>query len=156
MSSGKIVHPHGGHLNPGNGTTLVYHSDRHAAALFAFDEDDERIMHRDGKIWHPHGGSPNPSNGTACVLHSDVHDAAKFYFGNLDGTEISPYPNPNLSGTWEVIKAFIAPKASHTFTKNLQSWKGAETIVDRTSCLESLRGGCQRYFQGQCRIFWLC
>ena len=125
VSSGKIVHPHGGSLTPGNDTRLVYHSDRHAAALFAFDEEDERIMHRDGKIWHPLGGSPNPGNDTRCVLHSDVHDAAKFYFGNLDGTELSPYPNANLSGTWEVVKAFINPLASHTFT---QTYKVGKTL----------------------------
>ena len=123
VSSGKFVHPYGGSLNPGNDTKLVYHSDRHAAALFAFDEEDERIMHRDGKIWHPLGGSPNPGNDTPCVLNSDVHDAAKFYFGKLDGTEISAYPNPNLSGTWKVVKAFIDPKASHTFTQTYKIGK---------------------------------
>ena len=131
VSSGKIVHPRGGKLNPGNGTKLVYHSDRHAAALFAFDEENERIVHRDGKIvWHPQGGSPNPGNGTACVLHSDIHDAAKFYFGKLDGTEISPYPKPNLSGTWKVVKAFIDPKASHTFT---QTYKVGKVLTRSTT-----------------------
>lgn len=123
VSSGKIVHPDGGHLDPGNDTSLVYHSDRHAGALFAFNQEDERIMHRGGKIWHPLGGSPNPGNDTPCVLHSAVHDAAKFYFGNLDGTEISPYPHPNLSGTWKVVKAFINPMASHTFTQTYKVGK---------------------------------
>ena len=48
VKSGKIVHPQGGSLTPGNDTKLVYDSDTHAGALFAFDEQDERI----GKIWH--------------------------------------------------------------------------------------------------------
>ena len=87
-------------------------------------------MHRDGKVWHPEGESPNPSNATACVLHSDIHDAAKFYFGKLDGTEISPYPNPNLSGTWKVVKAFIDPKASHTFT---QTYKVGKVLTRSTT-----------------------
>ena len=76
-----------------------------------------------GKIWHPLGGSPNPGDDTRCVLHSGSHDAAKFYFGNLDGTEISPYANPNLSGTWKVIKAFIDPIATHTFTQKYKVGK---------------------------------
>lgn len=123
VSSGKIVHPLGGSLTPENDTRLVYHSDRHAGALFAFDEEGEHIMHRDGKIWHPFGGSAYPDNNTPCVLHSDVHDAAKFYFGNLDGTEISPYPNPQLSGTWKIVKAFVTPKASHTFEQKYKVGK---------------------------------
>ena len=45
VARGKIVHPKGGSIDPGNDTRLVYHSDRHAGALFAFDEEDERIMH---------------------------------------------------------------------------------------------------------------
>ena len=46
VSSGKIVHPLGGSLSPGDNTSVVYHSARHAGALFAFDEEDEHIMHR--------------------------------------------------------------------------------------------------------------
>lgn len=115
VSSDKIVHPKGGSLTPGNDTELVYHSAHHAACLFAFDEEDEHIRHRDGKIWHPSGGSPSPGNDTACVLHSSANDAAKFYFGNLSGNKISPYATPQLSGTWKVIKAFIDPKTSHTY-----------------------------------------
>ena len=91
VSSGKIIHPQGGSLTPGNNTKLVYHSDHHAGALFRFDEADERIRHRNGKIWHPLGGSPNPGNDTTCVLHCGNHDAAKFYFGDLSGAKISPY-----------------------------------------------------------------
>ena len=54
-TSGKIVHPQGGFLTPGNSMELVYHSDTHADALFTFDEEHERIVHRDGKIWHLEG-----------------------------------------------------------------------------------------------------
>lgn len=123
VASGKIVHPSGGSLDPGNNTNLLLHPDRHAGALFAFDEDDERITHRGGKIWHPRGGSPNPGDGTNCVVHSDVHDAAKFYFGDLDGKEISPYPAPELSGSWKVVKAFINPIAKHTYTQTYKVGK---------------------------------
>lgn len=91
VSSGKIVHPYGGSLTPGDDTPLVYHSDRHFGALFTFNVEDEYIMHKSGKYWHPYGGSPNPGNDTPCVLHHATHDGMKFYFGDLCGTKISPY-----------------------------------------------------------------
>ena len=123
VSSGKIVHPRGGSLDPWNNTGLVYHSDRHAGALFAFDEENERIVHRGGKVWRPWRGSPNPRDNTRCVLHSDADDAGKFYFGKSDGTPISPYPPPKLSGTWKVIKAFINPVATHKFQQKYKVGK---------------------------------
>ena len=123
VATGKIVHPEDGSLHPKNDTKLVYHSDRHAGALFAFDEEDERIIHRSGKIWHPSYGSAKPGNDTPCLLHVDVHDAAKFYLGKLDGTKIHPYPTPKLSGTWKKIIAFVDPKASHTFTQKYKVGK---------------------------------
>ena len=52
-----------------------------------------------------------------------VHNAAKFYFGDLSGAEISPYADPNLSGTWKVVKAFIDPIATHTFTAKFKVGK---------------------------------
>ena len=116
VSSGKIVHPKGGSLDPGNDTRLVYHSDRHSGALFGFDEEGCEIKHIGGKIWHPQGGSPNPGNNTTCVLHSDRHAAARFYFGDINGNPLSPYPSPNLNGDWKVLRAFITPEASHTYT----------------------------------------
>ena len=96
VASGKIVHPSGGSVDPGNDTHLVYHEDRHHNALFEFDEEGCVIKHTGGKIWHPRGGSANPKNDTKCVLHNDWHVAARFYFGDIDGKPMSPYPPPNL------------------------------------------------------------
>ena len=115
VSSGKVVHPSGGSLKPGNNTQLVYHSGRHAGALFAFDDENERIIHRDGKIWHPKGGSPNPGNDTVVVLHEGRHDGARFYFVDTSMNRVSPYPYPNLSGDWKIVNAIIDPLATHTF-----------------------------------------
>lgn len=148
LASGKIVHPYGGSLDPGNNTVLKLHSDRHAGALFGFDEDDERIMHRGGKIWHPMGGSPNPSDGTDCVLHSDVHDAAKFYFGDLDGKEMSPYPAPELSGSWKVVKAFINPLAQHTYTQTYKVGKSMSTSVTEQHAWNVSAGAAFKFFSG--------
>ena len=116
VSSGKIVHPEGGSLDPGNATSLVLHSDRHAGALFGFDEENLVILHKGGKIWHPKGGKPGPGNDTPVVLHSDRHDAAKFFFGSLQGESISPYPSPNLSGDWKLLQAFVTPLADHQYS----------------------------------------
>ena len=116
VSSGKIVHPSGGSLNPGENTKLVLHSDRHHAALFRFNEADNTLIHKGGKTWHPSGGSPNPSDNTSCVLHSTSHDAAMFYFGGIDGVPMSPYTSLNVIGNWTVLKAFITPKVTHTYS----------------------------------------
>ena len=116
VPSKKIVHPKGGSLTPENDTGVLYHSDRHAAALFAFDEENERIIHRDGKIWHPKRGSPNPGDDTRVVLHNDRHDAARFYFVGTSMKRVSPYPTPNMAGDWKIVHAVIDPMATHTYT----------------------------------------
>ena len=43
VSSRKTVHPS---FTTAWGTQLVFHSDRHAGALFAFDEENERILYK--------------------------------------------------------------------------------------------------------------
>lgn len=117
VSSGKVVHPLGGRLDPVENARLVLHRDRHDAALFGFNEADKTIIHKGGhKIWHPIDGLPNPSNNTPCVLHSSENDAAKFYFGDINGDPISPYPDRNLSGDWKLLKAFVDPLATHTYS----------------------------------------
>ena len=103
VSSGKIIHPKGGRVDPGNDTRLVFHEDRHNGALFEFDLNDNEIKHIGEKILHPRGESPNPKNDTICVLHSAHNAAAKFYFGDIDGNPMSPYPSPNLSGNGKVV-----------------------------------------------------
>ena len=105
VSSGKIVHPSGGSVDPGNDTYLVYHEDRHNDAQFEFDEEGCVIKHTGGKIWHPCGGSANPKNDTKCVLHNNWHAAARFYFSDIDRKPMSPTPPPNfrLSGDGNII-----------------------------------------------------
>ena len=116
VPSKKIIHPLGGSLFPENGTDVVYHHGHHAGCLFAFDEENERIIHRSGKIWHPKGGSPCPVDGTRVCLHEGRHDAARFYFVDTSMKRVSPYPSPNLSGDWKIVHAILNPKAKHTYT----------------------------------------
>ena len=133
VSSGRIVHPKGGKCNPQNNTALVFHSDQHAGALFAFDEVNNRIMHKGGRIWHPKGGELSPSNDTICVLHSHTHEAAQFYFGNSNGDPISPYPDrPRLGGDWKILLAFISPKASHSQTYEYHTGRFLSQSVTKT------------------------
>ena len=116
VPSGKYVHPYGGDINPGNDTYLVYHSGKHSACLFGFNETDNRIVHKGSKrIWHPKGGKSNPGNNTACVLHSDEHDAATFIMTDSKGNEISPYPPVTLSGTYQLLQAVVDAKADHIY-----------------------------------------
>jgi hypothetical protein len=131
--SGRVVHPKGGAANPRNDTALVYHTDRHEGALFAFDEAHNRIMHKSGKIWHPKGGKLSPSNDSVCVLHSDIREAAKFYIGNSNGDPISPYPDkPELGGNWKILVAFITPKAASSKLHEYQTGRSLTTSVTST------------------------
>ena len=130
VSSGKVVHPCGGSLNPGENTCLVLHSDRHHAALFQFNEFDKTLIHKGGKAWHPSGGSPNPANNTYCVLHSTRHSAAQFYFGDINGVPMSPYSSVKLTGNWKVLKAFITPKATHKYKVNYKTGRSLTPISE--------------------------
>ena len=117
VSSGKYVHPKGGSIDPGDDTPLVLCSGGHAGTLFGFDEENIGILHKNGKYWHPKGGSPAPTDDTKAVVCSGLHDAAKFYFGDINKNPITPYPEPNLSGDWKLLVAFMTPLADHTHTE---------------------------------------
>lgn len=116
ISSGKILHPFRGQLNPGNDTHIVLHQDRHAGALFAIDQVNEYIVHKGGKYIHPSGGSPNPGNSTRLVLHGDRHDAMEFVCVSFSdpNKEVMPYGQPKVIGSWKVINAILNPVAEHT------------------------------------------
>ena len=85
--------------------------------MFGFDEEIIAILHKSGKFWHPKGGSAAPKNDTTAVVCSGLYDAAKFDFGDINKNPISPYPEPNLSGDWKLLQAFMTPLADHTYTK---------------------------------------
>ncbi|WAR15322.1 LEC-like protein [Mya arenaria] len=81
-SNGKFFHPDGGKSNPGNGTSVVLHSDIHANMHWRFRKETDYwgyIEHvASGKCIHPNGGSLTPGNGTRLVIHSDRHYGALF------------------------------------------------------------------------------
>ena len=105
-------------LNASGNPGLIIQPNRHAGALFGFDEDDMFILHRSGKIWCAEGESPNPtSDESLIVLSSNQNDAAKFFFGDEKGNPISPYPTPDHSGDWNLLRAFITPQADHTYNQ---------------------------------------
>ena len=130
VSSGKIVHPKGGSLNPPNQTHLVLCSGRHAGCLFGFNEADIGILHKCGRYWHPLGGKPNPENDTSVVVCDGLHDGAKFYFGDINKNPISPYPEPNLSGDWKLLQAYMTPLADHTYS---ETYKVGRSATDTTT-----------------------
>jgi hypothetical protein len=152
VSSGKIIQPikefeENNTIKdsdyPKNDTFLVYHSDRHSGALFGFDEENHEIHHHGGRIWHPYKGLPNPEDGTKCVLYGDSHQVSKFYFGDIDGNPMSPYPPPNLSGEWKLVRAFITPEDNGVYTinykvgksqpKSRSVWKGTTDVSNTFS-----------------------
>ena len=117
VSSGKYVHPSGGSAYPGDNTELVFHQGSHYGTLFSFDEATEQIVHIGGKNWHPDGGSVNPGDNTGVVLHQGQHAATRFYLGDAYGNKLSAYPDPNLSGTWELVRAYLTPKVTHIYSE---------------------------------------
>ena len=107
----RVANLAGGSVDPSNNTPLIYHSDRHNGALFGFDEADYKIKHTGGKIWHPSKGSPNPEILfiILCILCSNCHAVARFNFGDINEYPMSPYPSPNLSGDWKLVRDFVTP-----------------------------------------------
>ena len=117
VPSKKIVHSQGSSLDPGDTTRLVLHSDKHAGALFGFDE--ESIVANHAQIWKDvasKGGSPNPGDDTVVELHSHEYDVSKFYFGDQNGHKMHPYPTPNVSGGWELLRGIVTPLADHKYS----------------------------------------
>ena len=84
-SSGKFIHPYGGHNMPlaaFRDTPLVVHPDIHGNMHWRFIRKDGiygYIQHvASGKIVHPYGGDLTPDRDTPLVLHSDQHSACLF------------------------------------------------------------------------------
>lgn len=136
VSSGKIIHPKGGSLTPGNYTKLLLHSDRHYGALFALDAANDHVIHKGGRFAHPDGGEPNPDNGTTVLLHSDVHDAMRFQFVSTSNPnkEVLVYGNPTLMGKWKIINMVCNPLAEHIDT--LEVKVGKSTTESKKSSFE--------------------
>eukprot|EP01124_Arcella_intermedia_P019467 TRINITY_DN26783_c0_g1_i1.p1 TRINITY_DN26783_c0_g1~~TRINITY_DN26783_c0_g1_i1.p1 ORF type:complete len:512 (+),score=78.40 TRINITY_DN26783_c0_g1_i1:98-1537(+) len=70
-TSGKFVHPLGGHA--GNGTKLVLYdgSDGERTSIYMVEEGGRTYLKHGNYYVHPAGGSDHPSNGTPLVYHSD-------------------------------------------------------------------------------------
>ena len=119
-------------LDPADGTSLIIQPSRHAGALFGFDEDDNFILHRNGKMWCAEKANPNPVINSLIVLSSKQNDAVKFYFGNEKGKPIPPYPTPDYSGDWNLLRAFITPQADHTYNQTYKIGRSrTETEMSR-------------------------
>jgi len=94
-SSGKVVRPRGGSVNPSDNTDLVLYSDKDDSALFYFEANQRRIVHKSGKVWYKNGSY---AGGTNLVLHGEPvadNSAAQFYMGELDGFAASVQLTPS-------------------------------------------------------------
>lgn len=111
--SGKIVHISGYPFDPGNNSSLIWHTDRHVGCLFAFDLENNYIIHSSGKIWHPYGGNAVPANNAQLVLHAGRHDGARFYFVDANMKRASPYPPPHLDHEWRLLGSSLDPQEQH-------------------------------------------
>lgn len=126
IATDRIIQPYlqfgpygpGNLLSPDDNTRLVLENKRHAGALFAMDEKNNRIIHKGGKYISPFEGHPLPLEGTQLVLHGDRHDAMKFQFVSPSDAnqEVLVYGKPTVSGSWKIINAIINPKAKHVYS----------------------------------------
>ena len=119
---------------------LIIQKHKHAGALFGFDEDGMFILHRSGKIWCAKGGNPNPTSEESVVLSLNRDDAAKFYFGDENKNPISPYPTPDHSGDWNLLRAFITPQADHTYNQTYKIGR-SKTETDMSQHAWSVSAG---------------
>ena len=127
VKNDKVICPKGGEVDPDEKTKLILKENRHAGALFGFDEENKVILHKSGLVWRPKGGDARPDNHTNIYLHSKQDDTAKFYFGDNSGNLISPYPDPDLSGDWQLVQAFVTPLADHTYSLTYKVGKSTTT-----------------------------
>ena len=95
IKSGMVWHPYGGpSKSTTRGTKICLHSDRGRHALWALDQVNNHIVHRDGFYVHYHQGqNPYPPNGDTLVLWDEVHGGMKWKFVNPDNLkeEVRPY-----------------------------------------------------------------
>jgi len=65
----------------------------------------------------------------------NVQLLVKFYFANIHGNPTSPYPKPNYSGNWKLLKAFITPLADHKFSRTYKVGRNKEKSETRSAML---------------------
>ena len=120
--SDLFVHPNDDNtLDPEEGSSLILKQERNAGALFGFVEDDDGvilILHKaSGKAWRSKDGNPNPKENSTVALNSTALDISKFLFQDKSNKFVSPYPQPELKGDWNLLRAFITPIADHTYNQ---------------------------------------
>jgi hypothetical protein len=110
------VHPSGGAVDAGNGTSLVFHSDRHPGAYFAFNEENRQIVHISGRFCHPLGGSAQPGNNNGIVLYDGYRDATRFYATDGSDRQVNLDLPAQVSVGWRLVFAEDDPLTSRKQT----------------------------------------
>lgn len=127
VTSGKIIHPKGGTTNPANHVCLLLHEERNGTALFAIDETNDLIIHKDGKYIHPTTGYTIPNDGTALVLCENRHEGMRFVcVSPTDANrKVSVYGDPNVKGSWQIVNAVLKPQAEHAYKLHVKVGKSS-------------------------------
>ncbi|CAL4128058.1 unnamed protein product [Meganyctiphanes norvegica] len=107
--SDEFWHPVGGQMNTTtNGEELHLHPSKPRHAMFAIDQVNGYIIHRDGLYVHYAAGTdPCPPNGDRIILHQDKHEGMTWEFLNPSNTseEVNVYGSANILGDWKMLFA---------------------------------------------------
>ncbi|CAL4217339.1 unnamed protein product [Meganyctiphanes norvegica] len=92
VDSGKYIQPYGGNEKPENFTKLVIHEEASPASLFAIDQINNWLIHKDRKYVHPFSCRHTPEENTPLALHDEVHDNMTFVIVSPDDTNQQVFP----------------------------------------------------------------
>jgi len=91
-SSGKYVIPYGTPEHPDDFVKLVIHHEPSNLALFAIDQINHWLIHKDGKYVHPLSCMHDPDDNTPLALHGTTHDKMTFLFVSPKNTDQEVFP----------------------------------------------------------------
>ncbi|CAL4139182.1 unnamed protein product [Meganyctiphanes norvegica] len=118
--SDQVWQPRGMEINAMTNTEVLrIHSGRERYSLFAIDQLNGHIIHRDGLYVHYAAGTnPYPPNGDRITIHRDINEGMKWEFLNPSDSskEVQVYGHANILGDWKMVYAVKNPKAEQIRT----------------------------------------
>ncbi|CAL4168420.1 unnamed protein product [Meganyctiphanes norvegica] len=92
ISSGKYVRPYGAPERPEDFVKLVIHQEATKLALFAIDQINHWLIHKDGKYVHASSCLNDPDDSTPLALHGTTHGNMTFLFVSPEKKDQEVFP----------------------------------------------------------------
>lgn len=144
VKSNKVWQPlSGGTYSRSEGRHLVLWPTEARWALFAIDQVNNRIIHRDGQyVEYDDGYAPYPPNGDPVELSYNIHQGMNWAFLNPKNISevIYPYGYPTVIGEWEMIFAVEKPLAKQTWEYVYKLGKSSSRSTSSSSSYEYTEG----------------